>query len=392
MTISEKARKDYMQKILLARMSILSSNGFYGLLLMHVKFAIDDSVSTATTDGELIYFSPSFLDELSVEELRFIMLHELLHIVLRHSTRKLNRDHMLFNIATDIVVNSNILYSSGNDISSITLSHLGESMHTTPLGTEGYLYTAEEVYRMLMEGNDNPDDYSRCIDDHSRWGTLQDKITENLWESRIRDAFEATRNRPGMISQNLERLVSNIKDSKMDWRVLLNDFIQAEIADYSFIPPDYRFQDSPFILPDFSDKEPTVKNLLFMIDTSVSMSDEEVTQAFSEVHGAIEQFNGNLEGWLGFFDAEVHEPIPFSSVTDIAKIKPNGGGGTSFHTLFEFINNMMKTNTDDYSCIIVLSDGLAEFPAEEMANDVTVLWLINNNRRIPPWGRHAVIE
>lgn len=391
MAVSENTKKDYMQKIMLARMSILSSNGFYGLLLMHVKFAIDDSVDTAATDGERIYFSPDFLDELSVEELRFIMLHELLHIVLRHSTRKHNRNHMLFNIATDIVVNSNILFSSGNDINSITLSHFGESMHTTPLGTEGYLYTAEEVYRMLMEGTDNIDDYSGCVDDHSRWGTLQDKSIENLWKNRIQDAYEATHNRPGMISQNLERLVSSIKDSKMNWKVLLNDFIQEEITDYSFIPPDYRFQDSPFILPALSDKEPTVKNLMFMVDTSASMNDEEVTQAFSEVYGAIEQFNGNLEGWLGFFDAEVYEPIPFSSVNDIVKIRPKGGGGTSYAVVFDHVINNMSLHSD-ISCIIVMTDGFARFPNENSASGIPVIWLVNNDKVTPPWGSVIHIE
>ena len=391
MTISENAKKDYMQKILLARMSILSSNGFYGLLLMHVKFAIDDSVRTAATDGERIYFSPGFLDELSVEELRFIMLHEMLHIVLRHSTRTNNRNHMLFNIATDIVVNSNILYSSGNDLSRITLSHFGESMHTTPLGTEGYLYTAEEVYEMLVERAGDTDDYSSCIDDHSRWGTLHDKSIENLWKNRIRDAYEATHNRPGMISQNMERLVSSIKDSMMDWRILLNDFIQEEIIDYSFIPPDYRFQDAPFILPALSIKEPIVKNLLFMVDTSASMSDEDVTQVFSEVYGAIEQFNGNLDGWIGFFDADVYKPIPFSSINDLAKIRPKGGGGTSFVALFDYVFDKEAFGSE-YTCVIILTDGFATFPDKDYSQDTPVLWLINNGIITPPWGTLARIK
>ena len=35
----------------------------------------------------------------------------------------------------------------------------------------------------------------------------------------------------------------------------MNDFIQEEVVDYSFTPPDRRFDDSPFFLPDFNGKE-----------------------------------------------------------------------------------------------------------------------------------------
>ena len=57
---------------------------------------------------------------------------------------------------------------------------------------------------------------------------------------------------------------------------------------------------------DFNEKEmKEIKNILFMIDTSASMSDRQITDCYSEVFGAIQQFNGKLQGKLGFFDAKV---------------------------------------------------------------------------------------
>ena len=65
MKLSIEQQRAYVQRIMLARMRILANNGFYGLLLMHMKFALDESLETAATDGERIFFNPAFMDELS---------------------------------------------------------------------------------------------------------------------------------------------------------------------------------------------------------------------------------------------------------------------------------------------------------------------------------------
>ncbi|MBQ6677847.1 MAG: hypothetical protein IJM71_07350 [Clostridia bacterium] len=100
--------------------------------------------------------------------------------------------------------------------------------------------------------------------------------------------------------------------------------------DYSFTPPDRRFDDTPFFFPDFNDKDDVVEDILFMIDTSGSMSDDMITAAYSEIKGAIDQYDGKLKGWLGFFDAAIVEPEPFESIEEFEIIRPKGGGGTDF--------------------------------------------------------------
>ena len=149
MVLSDEKKKEYMKRLLMSRMRILISNGFYGLLLMHMIYSIDENCETAATDGKRIFFGPEFLDEISDQELDFIMMHEILHVVLQHCLRNGDRDRELFNIACDIVVNSNILLSNDMDIKTITLEKYGESMHVAPDGKEGYEYTAEQIYDML---------------------------------------------------------------------------------------------------------------------------------------------------------------------------------------------------------------------------------------------------
>ena len=150
MALSEEKVKGYIKRLLLVRMRILCNHGFYGLLLMHMTYSLDEALSTAATDGNRLIFSPTFLDEISDGELDFVMMHEVLHVVLQHCFRGQERDQRLFNIACDIVVNSNILSENGMNLSSITLKKYGEAMHVAPDGKEGFEYTAEQVYQMLI--------------------------------------------------------------------------------------------------------------------------------------------------------------------------------------------------------------------------------------------------
>ena len=54
-----------------------------------------------------------------------------------------------------------------------------------------------------------------------------------------------------------------------DARMILNDFIQEEIVDYSFTPPDRRFDESPFFLPDFNDKDDLVEDISLVVQQIV---------------------------------------------------------------------------------------------------------------------------
>ena len=129
MVLSDEKKKEYMKRLLMSRLRILVNNGFYGLLLMHMIFSIDENCSTAATDGKRIYFGPAFLDDLSDSELDFIMMHEILHVVLQHCFRGRDYNQEQFNIACDIVVNSNILKSNNMNPLTIPLAKYGESMH-----------------------------------------------------------------------------------------------------------------------------------------------------------------------------------------------------------------------------------------------------------------------
>lgn len=463
-----------------ARLSLMSKQPFYALLLMNMKFALDLSCETAYTDGDRVAFNPDFMNEIDDNELEFVLMHEVLHAALAHPFRHQSEyEQQEFDYACDIIVNSNILYSFGMDKSKITLKKYGESMHLMPNGEEGYKYSVEEAYKMLIaaakpnkpngkghKGKGNGSGKSNAntqagtgdsgdgegsggkgdagggkgsarpsledliesikkkndsirenleknrseessgsgdengngggsFDDHSFWEGDDDMGSQrDVWMNRMVEATDIIASMPegsksrGTVPAGVERIINELKNPILDWRTILNDFVQEDICDYSFSPPDKRMEDSPFFLPDFNEKDESAKNLLFMIDTSGSMSNDAITDCYSEIYGAIQQFNGKLTGKLGFFDAVVVEPVPFEDEDEFKIIRPKGGGGTSFHIIFDYVREKMQ---DDLPVsIIILTDGYAPYPDETAAMDIPVLWIINNkDAQAPSWGKVA---
>ena len=239
------------------------------------------------------------------------------------------------------------------------------------------------------------------FDDHSFWkGEDEHKTSRVIWENRVLQTYETVKNLKrisigkrgtswGSSPCFAERIFKEIAERKLDWKTLLNDFVQENVCDYSFSPPDRRFDDGDFFLPDFNEKEESVENLLFMIDTSGSMSDGAISEVYSEIKGAIEQFNGRIKGWLGFFDAIVTEPQPFEDEDEFKAIRIKGGGGTAFLPIFHYVRDHMKDK--NITSIIILTDGYAPFPEEHERMGIPVLWIINNENATPPWGMIARI-
>ena len=398
MALSEASLNKYKRMILNAKNSLMVNNPFFSSLLMHMKISLDEQCSTAYTDSERICFGPAFLDEISDSEVEFVLLHELLHAVLGHCTRGKELDNETFNIACDIVVNSIILESCNFDTSYITIDKYGEAMHMTPDGSEGYLFSAEEVYRMLLREGHGTDRKSSFTDDHSKWTPGKNASEEScIWRGRIKDAVvEATVFRRQGRQKNLPKFARDYCKKKrretIDWKKNLHNFMENNLFDYSFSPPDRRFCDGEFFLPDFNsfDLKSSARRILFMVDTSGSVGSELLSEILSEIENAINAFNGNLEGWLGFFDSEVVPPKHFSSKEEFESIAPGGGGGTSFECVFDYVNETMKDEPPWK--IVIMTDGWANFPDESAANSIPVLWIISDKSRTPPWGAYTVFE
>ena len=112
---------------------------FFGSVITNAKFKESKDISTAETDGKVIYYNPDFLEKLSVEEQMFILAHEVCHIAFNHILRSKDKVIRLWNIATDAVINQ-FLKRDG-----LTIVEGGVDI------AEAIAYDAEEFYEKLLQ-------------------------------------------------------------------------------------------------------------------------------------------------------------------------------------------------------------------------------------------------
>lgn len=378
-----------------ARAVLVRDNPFFGRLSLGLQLACA-SCETACTDGERLIFDPDFAARMKTEkEMQFVILHEVLHCALEHYTRVGSRDSELYNIACDIVVNSIILGMWGLDTFQVAGS---EPMHIAPDGLEGREYNAEQVYQMLLSdaeekgsGADSdslPDkNKGQTIDRHDVWRAITNEArTRDIWKKRIQKAAADCKgvHLPPSIRKIAEGLQ---RRSRIDWKQLLHDFLQYDEFDYNFSPPDRRFSDGDYFLPAFQADEDlgSARDIWVCVDTSGSVTDQELKEVMDEVQDAMRQ--AGLTGFVSFFDEFITEPVPFTTEEEFGAIPPVGGGWTSFQPIFRKLKEWF--HPDMPRAILIFTDGyVCDFPKEESAMEVPVIWLISKGGNTDvPWGK-----
>ena len=404
--MDEMKVKNTVRRMTEERALLIKNNPFFGHLSMGLQLACAPC-KTACTDGSRLIFDPAFAEKLSDQELQFVILHEVLHCVFRHCIRGKGLHSVLYNIACDIVVNSTILAMWGQESMMIA----GEkAMHLAPDGKEGREYNAEQIYQMLIHQNhtngisqmqtaqnnankssqmqtDNEGFEKSSFDRHDIWQGICDKAQlQDNWNRKIQSAFRQCGDSTGM-PQQVRTIVQDIaRRSGLNWKQLLHDFLQSDTYDYNFLPPDRRYAFSDFYLPAYNmdEEHQTADDIWICIDTSGSVTGEELTCTMAEILDAMRQ--AGLKGRISFFDSNITEPEPFEFENDLKNLTAQGGGGTSFHIIFRYLKE--KLYPDLPRAILIFTDGYARFPGQKAALDVPVLWLIcKGGNADVPWGQ-----
>ena len=79
---------------------------FFGSIVANAEYKENNTIETAGTDGDVIYYNSNYLNSKSVDEQIFIFSHEVCHIAFNHILRSEGKDPYLWNIATDAVINA----------------------------------------------------------------------------------------------------------------------------------------------------------------------------------------------------------------------------------------------------------------------------------------------
>ena len=158
--INEALADEIKLKVGKALMWININKGFYGELLAHVNIYGSNKLNPKTmcTDCEtFIAFHPEFVQQQENAAVRFVLCHEILHIIGQHNQRRGGRNHDLWNIACDYAINPILKSDSsfGSDF----------KFPTRPDGTVMGLFEerfvgmrAEDIYDILISEGKKPDE------------------------------------------------------------------------------------------------------------------------------------------------------------------------------------------------------------------------------------------
>jgi len=143
-----------MEKIRMAINYIVAKHPVYSLPILefgvHLHWHLPSK--TAATDYSNIYFDPKFALQLTNEELRFVLLHECLHVIYSHNTRLKNRDRIKWNCAADYAINDLLVLDPLSKINMIAMPTMdGEIFGLHDTKYRGL--SAEQIYD-IMPNND----------------------------------------------------------------------------------------------------------------------------------------------------------------------------------------------------------------------------------------------
>lgn len=104
-------KKELEQKLATAVMLVKAMFPFQSDLVTHARISLDDRIPTACVfPSGRILLSPAFIDDMTTAELAFLIEHEMMHVYYKTNERsKLFPDHVMGNIAHDLVINGELV-------------------------------------------------------------------------------------------------------------------------------------------------------------------------------------------------------------------------------------------------------------------------------------------
>jgi len=383
----DEMQKVVHDRIIVARVGLLLRHPFFGNMATRLRvLAADDWCMTAATDGRHLYYNTQFFNAMNNKEIEFVIAHEILHCVYDHLARREDRDPSLYNIAADYIVN-NLL--------------VRDKIGTRPKFIDIFQdfkydkWTSEEVYDELFKNAKKIDINSlgELLDEHVDWESGGDEdgngeskegkgrprytkaeldaIKDELKEAMINAASAAG---AGNVPGEIQRMIKELTEPKMNWRELLRQQIQSTIrSDYTFARPSRKGWHTGAILPGMNFDQSI--DICVSIDMSGSISNEQGTDFLSEVKGIMEEFKDyHIKVWC--FDTKVYNEDDFSSDNgkDIGEYQVMGGGGTDFDCNWTY----MKKHDIQPKKFIMFTDG---YPFSSWGDDsyCDTIFIIHSN-------------
>ena len=380
------------------------------------EFVEEDIEQIGWTDGKTISVNWKYISEsekykdMSVDNLIFVICHEIGHLLNLTVDRRGSRHHKFWNFATDYSINSDLINNCDGHGKP---KPIGEMYYSDKLITpenpkgQAWLYdekyknmTCEQIYEKLIEefkkdhGGKTPEqveqEMSDAVDEwlksHCQGGQLDDHIPQDSMDEtdkgRVKAQVEAVQKQmggqqAGKTDSFLERAFEFLfQEPPFDWRGFLNNYLKAFLkSDFTWKKPSRRSWGGGYILPG-SNTDKHIK-LGIAIDTSGSVGDKEVHEFLAHIAKIMHSFKSfDIDVWC--FSTKVHEETlknyTKTSQDQIKNYELASLGGTEIKSNFRWIED----NKKKYDVFICLTDGY-DYIDDLRFDYCPVIWGITGN-------------
>ena len=361
---------------------LASVQPLHGGILGRWRLVEDPSIKTMAvgfSHGRLIlYFSPVFVEGITLDQLTAVLSHEANHVLFGHCEHDPlpNENHRAMTIAEEITVNE---WVTG----------------TLPCNP---IVLAD--YPALLENEDTQTRYDRLLailpdqkktlDDHSRWEQIRSNgqlanavintIVSQAW-AKMTPEQRAKVQLPQQIQKIVEDAIKSCNGASavgngmasVPWKKVLRRYVgRAMMRRPMFTRPPRRFPDMVGILP-ARGRSGSKPKVMAVIDTSGSMS----AAILSDISAELAMMNRTHEVLVVECDEEIRSTYRYRPISEI-----QGRRGTNFRP--PLAPEFLRIHRPDV--VIYFTDGCGKTPA--IPPKVPVIWCLTERGKQPcGWGK-----
>ncbi len=411
----------------------------------------DSRCSTAGTDGTNIFVHAGYYTGLDLDNRIGVLAHCVWHIALCHFLRRGNRNKERFDLACDCEVDFLLKEEKINSPFALTNNPEWQGLNAESIyeyipvpiflnlpEKGGGKHIPSRYFPIACSGSGGSDSDANADDNESSSGKQKsdkrdhnaDRDTNNNgksewknqrdlhWEPKLEGQFADGNTDPvtdpnfqieflpnlaehcremvlgtavwverlqGKLPAHLQRLVEVYRTSQLNWREQLLQFVTSCFGGgRRWLPPNRRYISQGLYLQSYRDQK---LKAVIALDSSGSTT-RYLSDFLAELNAIMTSF-GNYALTVIQCDAEIHSVEKFTPDNPLepGKMQLEGGGGTNFCPVFEYID----TELPDIEILLFLTDGYGVIP--ERQPTYPVIWcLCEGGQKPAQWGYELKIK
>ncbi len=398
-----------------ARSRLIVHYPFFGVLALRLNF-IESSMegmlaqTMGVTADKKLYYNPKFVESLKISDVVIVFCHEILHLVQRvHSRFPMGGNPGVWNLASDYAVNTMILDSG---LVADKEDHILDKIFPEEAREFAKGKGTEEMYILMMREEFTPPEPRMQFGD--KFGDEQEgegnskegkhpcnglgcqsgsslkkmdaaqrlELEENILAAAAAQDEDNRAKGKGDLPGWMQDFLTKVSRPTITWKDHLRRAAYHHFKNrYNWSRPGRRSEAIGVRLPA---RKPTPKGAIVAIDTSGSISDQELTRFLSECVGIMDACGAP---WIEILlhDTRVYLQERYTRKT-IGKMKVCRGG-TSHIDVFQKIDDSKQK----VGMVICFTDLASDFPPQPK---YPVIWAVPEEyaNMKEPWGKKLLVK